>query len=43
VDLGLVRHPDDGAHPPGLWHSIGWDDGFRELYDLTADPHAVET
>jgi N-acetylglucosamine-6-sulfatase len=25
-------------HPLGLWHYIEWNDGQRELYDLSADP-----
>jgi N-acetylglucosamine-6-sulfatase len=26
------------AHPLGLWHYVEWNDGQRELYDLTVDP-----
>ncbi len=28
----------DETHPLGAWHYVEWANGFRELYDLTADP-----
>lgn len=30
------------ANPLGLWHYVEYDDGFRELYDLSTDPWELE-